>query len=73
MSVHDLHPGVLRVVIEKADLYKQAIREQFRNRHDSPIPKIAIIGRPVGVGVKPICACLPPFVQAPTAIDKRMQ
>src|SRR6266849_6652764 len=70
MSVHDLHPGVLRVVIEKADLDEQAIREQARNRDHGPIPEIAIIGRPIRVGLKPIWTCLPPFVQPPAAADK---
>jgi hypothetical protein len=45
MSVHDLHPGVLRVVIEKADLDEKALQEQAGNRGHRPIPFIAIIGR----------------------------
>lgn len=73
MSVHDLHPGILRIVIEKADLDEQAIREQIWNRDHGPIPQIAIIGRPVGVGVKPIGTCFPSLVQPATATDKIVQ
>jgi len=31
MSVHDLHPGVLLIVIEKAHLDEQSFREQIRD------------------------------------------
>jgi hypothetical protein len=38
MSVHDFHPGVFGVVVEKADLDEQAPRKVVRNRDHGPIP-----------------------------------
>jgi hypothetical protein len=51
MSVHDLHPGILSVVIEKAYLDEQTTRKHTGHLDHGPIPRITVITRPIGIGL----------------------
>ena len=73
MCINDFYPGILRVIVEKANLDEEAAAEQVRNWDHGSVPGVTVISRAILVGFQPIGTYLPPFVEPAAAADKIMQ
>lgn len=73
MSIDNFYPGILRVIVEQANLDEEPGGKQVGDRDNGPIPAFAIITRAIDIYFTPFLPRFVPLVEASASTHKVVQ